>query len=234
MRKMTPHLLNEKELIWSTTVVNNRMNRGRQAFGVNSYEKEIGINIADYIIQHLRPNKTFRWLDACCGEGNALLQVAAYLKENNLQENVSLIGVDLIDFFNEGAEVYDFVRFETQSLVDWTPEGSYDLITCIHGLHYIGDKLCVIKNLINALSEEGMFFASLDIKNIEIAGIEEKNLVKQLFQPQNITLNKKKNLLLAKGGQKIQLSPTYLGAKDNIGPNYTGQPAVLSIYRNFS
>lgn len=79
-----------------------------------------------------------------------------------------------------------------------------------------------------------MFFAILDIKNIEIEGIEEKSLVKQLFQPQNITFSKKKNLLIAKGGRIIQLSPTYLGAKDNVGTNYTEQPAVLSIYRNFS
>lgn len=132
---MIPHLLNEKELIWSTTVVNNRMNRARQAFGVNSYEKEIGINIADHITQHIRPDKKFRWLDACCGEGNALLQVAAHLKENNLHEKVELTGIDLINFFSKGADTYNFVTFETHSLVDWVPEASYNLITCIHGLH---------------------------------------------------------------------------------------------------
>ncbi|SHN00491.1 hypothetical protein SAMN05216311_104290 [Chitinophaga sp. CF418] len=69
-------LLRENELIWSPVVANNRMNRKRTASGVNSYEKELNFNPGIYIDKRLEEQGYAKWLDLCCGEGNALLQYA--------------------------------------------------------------------------------------------------------------------------------------------------------------
>lgn len=67
-------LLTENELIWSDVVANNRMNRKRSASGVNSYEKDLKFKPEKYLNDWLKQQGHVKWLDLCCGEGNALLQ----------------------------------------------------------------------------------------------------------------------------------------------------------------
>ena len=39
------------------------------------------------------------------------------------------------------------------SLATWRPERAYDLITCVHGLHYIGDKLGLVARAASWLAD---------------------------------------------------------------------------------
>jgi SAM-dependent methyltransferase len=215
-------LLTEQELIWSPIVANNRMNRKRVATGVNSYEKELYFNPAEYLNALLATQGAVKWLDLCCGEGNALIQ---YAKELKTQEGVTLKGIDLVDQFREIPADVHCLQFEVRSLVDWEPDDRYDLITCVHGIHYIGDKLKVIAGVLHALQPQGVFIGHLDLHNI--SGVDAK----QLFAQHNVDYNGRRKLLKCIGPRNIRLQLTYAGADDQTGPNYTGQEAVTSYYR---
>lgn len=45
----------------------------------------------------------------------------------------------------------------------------FDLITCVHGLHYIGDKLAVLTRIASWLTDDGQFSADLDLDSIRLA-----------------------------------------------------------------
>ncbi|WP_343668403.1 methyltransferase domain-containing protein [Chitinophaga sp.] len=215
-------LLTEAELIWSPIVANNRMNRKRVANGVNSYEKELFFNPSKYLDDCLAQRGEVKWLDLCCGEGNALIQYARGLAQ---QAGVQLKGIDLVDLFQEIPAFIGCLEFEVRSLVNWVPSEKYDLITCVHGIHYIGDKLKVLVKAIAALQPWGLFMANLDLNNIQ--GVD----VKKLFALCGIEYNKRRKLLTCTGPRHIDITWTYVGADDQTGPNYTGQEAVTSFYR---
>lgn len=215
-------LLKEAELIWSPIVANNRMNRKRVANGVNSYEKELFFNPTKYLNDRLAQNGEVKWLDLCCGEGNALIEYAKGLVS---QKGVTLKGIDLVDQFRKIPVHVECAEFEIRSLVDWVSSESYDLITCVHGIHYVGDKLQVLVNAMKALQPQGVFMANIDLYNIE--GVD----VRKLFTMNAIDYNARRKLLTCTGSRNIEINWTYLGADDQSGPNYTGQEAVTSYYR---
>lgn len=82
-------LLSEKELVWSWVVANSKMNRKRNASGVNSYEKELKIQPEVFLEKFIRQFGQVKWLDICCGEGKALIQAAEYLRAKGLQDNAN-------------------------------------------------------------------------------------------------------------------------------------------------
>ena len=43
----------------------------------------------------------------------------------------------------------------------------FDLITCVHGLHYLGDKLRTLTKISSLLAEKSIFFGNLDHRNIK-------------------------------------------------------------------
>src|SRR5262249_45546176 len=137
---MSEDLLDEDALSASSVVANCAMNRERQLSGVNSYSRELSFNPLDWLRARITPGgPTSGWLDLCCGTGLALIQAAHRLRDDGLRDRVRLLGVDLVDAFDrEGAP-----ELVTASVTDWTPPGRFDLITCVHGLHYVGDKLAV-------------------------------------------------------------------------------------------
>ncbi|MDR6341647.1 trans-aconitate methyltransferase [Filimonas zeae] len=137
-------LLTEEQLIWSPIVANNSMNRKRSASGVNSYEHEIGFKPEKYLDSRLERQECVKWLDLCCGEGNALLQYATGALKMGRQARVVLLGIDLVDYFQPLPPAISCLKFQTGSLVNWTSKEQYDLVICVHGLHYIGDKLKVL------------------------------------------------------------------------------------------
>ena len=56
--------LPDEDIRNSPVVANCRMNRKRKLVGINSYEKELGFNIADYLIGKASGStKIVRWLD---------------------------------------------------------------------------------------------------------------------------------------------------------------------------
>lgn len=172
-------LLTENELIWSDVVANNRMNRKRKASGVNSYEKDLKFKPETWLNACLKERGEVKWLDLCCGEGNALLQYASELAEKQLQGQALLRGIDLTDQFQAVPALITCLQLEALSLVDWKADDQYDLVTCVHGLHYIGDKLKVIKEALKAIDLEGIMTANLDLKSIKVEGDQQNQYLKK-------------------------------------------------------
>jgi len=228
---MAVTLLNNKELAWSPIVANNAMNRERIAVGVNSYQKEMGINPIDFLL-HRRHQNNLRWTDLCCGKGNALIQAANQLKEESFTSNLSLVGIDLVDYFSSHYSL-PFLNLQVLNLDIWQPENSSDLITIIHGLHYIGDKIGLIVKSAAALKSNGLFWGNLDLNNIRIEGEKDsKKVLKKYFKDNEIHYNSRTKVLKIEGFQNLQSNFQYLGADTTTGANYTGQEAITSVYRN--
>lgn len=225
---MNTKLLNKEELAWSPIVANNSMNRERQAIGINSYEKDIGLNPLDFLLKNSSQDKV-RWLDLCCGKGNALIQTANILEEKGGSDQYELSGIDLVDFFSDPAHLR--IVFQVQNLERWMPQKEYDLISIVHGLHYVGDKISLVERAISALSPQGLFIANLDLENIKIqAANQPKKLLSSFFKKNKLEYNSRKKIL-SSGKGKIDISGFhYLGADDKAGPNYTGQEVVNSYY----
>ena len=227
---MGPQLLNEKELEWSTVVANNSMNRERVATGINSYEKDINLNPIEFIKE--RKTKSYiEWTDLCCGRGKAIIQVSNHFEGSELANKLFLRGIDLVEYFDE-YKLSENLTLKKMNLDNWLPERKCDLITIVHGLHYIGDKIDLIIKSVSALKKDGLFIGNLDLNNIEIVGHKHsKKIILDYFKKNSIEYNQRTRIVSAKGSNEIEKSFHYLGANDKAGPNYTGQPAVNSIYR---
>lgn len=207
------------------------MNRERKATGVNSYEKDFNFSIPQWLLNKLEEQPQASWLDLCCGKGNALLQTALFFSEKKKQPDVYLKGIDLIDSFENIPQHVSCLQFETCSLADWIPDRRYDLITCCHGLHYLGDKLGIIQQIVNnGLSENGLFIGQLDIANIVINSTDSSIPLKSAFAQNNISYNTRTKMIRVSGNAIIDFPFVYKGADDTAGPNYTGQPVVNSHY----
>lgn len=117
------------------------MNRQRSLTGTNSYAKELGFNPLDFIQERFATDQTVAWLDLCCGAGRALIQAAQICQAGEFAQKVNLIGVDLIPMFDRIPKEFNFLKLEKAALRVWQSRLKFDLISCVHGLHYVGDKL---------------------------------------------------------------------------------------------
>lgn len=227
---MSNKLLSDQELEWTAVVANNRMNRTRVAIGVNSYAQDLGLDPIKFL-QNQAERQRVRWLDLCCGEGNALIQTAKILQEKN--ESFQLIGIDLVGHFSALPEEVDpSVSLIQSSLWAWEAAGQFDLITIVHGLHYLGDKLGILTKYLPHLAPEGLFLAHLDLDNLFLEGVDNSSQhLRNYFQEEGIEYDSRHNLLTVQGPRLLSLPYTYLGADPKAGPNYTGQEAVTSVYQ---
>ena len=223
-------LLSEEKLVWSPTVANWRMNRERNSSRINSYEQELKFKPEEFLLSKIKEHGSASWVDICCGQGKALIQTADYFRKMELQDDIWLEGIDLINdsFFSNIESVP--VNFQSLSVINWMPSQDYDLITCIHGLHYIGDKLKVIEFMLNSLTSTGLFIANLDLNNIVIKPNKNNSFLKALFLKKGLKYDSRKKLLSRTGKIKISFDVNFFGADDNCGPNYTGQDSVTSYY----
>lgn len=225
--------LNLDDLEQSSTVANSLMNRERNVAGTNSYHKDLRFDVLKFITTGLSRKPTMSWLDLCCGTGKALLQSAQKLNEAGLAEKVSLVGVDLVDGFFPKPESFYFLELVPASLSNWQPVHSFDLITCVHGLHYIGDKLDVVSRVVSWLTTDGMFLANLDLNNIKLDQPRSSNrYLASLLTNKRLHYDARRKILTCNGQKDIRFELMFLGADDQAGPNYTGQPAVNSCYRS--
>ncbi|HVE56075.1 MAG TPA: methyltransferase domain-containing protein [Pyrinomonadaceae bacterium] len=229
-------LLNNSRLLGSGVVANNRMNRERACLGSNSYQKDLSFDPIEFLKERLANNKFVSWLDICCGEGRALTETATYFADLERAENTSfnlrIIGIDLAGMFCLLPSGINNLTLLETSIEEYEPEQKFDLITCVHGLHYIGDKLSVIGKAAQFLEKDGIFLANLDLKNLKL--LEEENSTKiftEFFSAKGFIWNKRKHLLCLRGGKIFDSPFIYQGADDKAGPNYTGQPAVDSYYK---
>jgi len=225
-------LLESKTLERSSVVANSAMNRERVCVGGNSYTKELSLNPVDLLRPRLKSQEHVAWLDLCCGTGKALIEASRILSGDVRESNLTIIGIDLVGMFEPYPSELGFLQMQEASVMDWEPDCSFDLITCVHGLHYIGDKLDLIQRAISWLKEDGFFAANLDPTNLKFANgdIVGRRMIREL-KKYGVDYKALKHLIVCEGRRKINLGYQYLGADDKAGPNYTGQAAVDSYYR---
>jgi SAM-dependent methyltransferase len=208
-------LLDDTALERSSVVANNAMNRERRLDGVNSYARELGFHPLDAA--------GAGWLDLCCGSGLALAQAATVLDRRGLAGQVAIVGVDLVDSFCGGTAA----QLHEASIVHWTPGRTFDLITCLHGLHYVGDKLGVLSRAAGWLAPGGRLVADLDLAAVRVP---DGRLLRRQLRAAGFSYDPRRRRIGRVGPGTVDLPYVYLGADDRAGPNYTGQPAVDSYY----
>ncbi|MEU7729312.1 class I SAM-dependent methyltransferase [Streptomyces sp. NPDC040724] len=149
----TPHLLPAHELERTSVVANSTMNRERGLAGVNSYARELGLDPVAHLTAR---SATPSWLDLCSGEGRALREARSRLPAGAVLTGVDLVGPLAPAPAPAGPELL------TASVADWSPYRTYDLITCVHGLHYVGDQLGLLARAASWLAADGLLVAHLD------------------------------------------------------------------------
>ncbi|MFI9811953.1 class I SAM-dependent methyltransferase [Saccharothrix variisporea] len=219
-------LLDDQALERSSVVANCAMNRERGLTGSNGYGRELGIDVVGLITERLaRGAEVFRWLDLCCGTGTALLECARLVDDPRLH----VTGVDLVDFF--AGPPHPRVEFVTTSVGSFTPERCFDLVTCVHGLHYVGDKLDVLARAASWLAADGLLVANLDLAAVvSEQGRPWRRRLAGVLRSAGFDYDARRRRITCTGRRQVRLPFEYLGADDQAGPNYTGQPAVNSYY----
>jgi len=224
-------LLTDDQLERSAVVANCRMNRERVLVGTNGYDKELGFDPLVFLRGRAASGRRTAWLDLCCGTGRALIEAAEIADEEGLGSRISIVGVDLVGMLLTPGPGVEGLRLVEASLRTWRPEGQFDLITCVHGLHYVGDKLGLIARAASWLVEDGLFVANLALENVKVADVPEpgRKLVAG-FRHAGLEFDRRRRLVACRGRAELELPCRYLGADDRAGPNYTRQPAVDSHY----
>jgi SAM-dependent methyltransferase len=222
-------LLNRKNLLSSGVVANNRMNRERRLAGSNSYRKDLFFDATDFLRKRLTNSEPAAWLDIGCGSGRALIEAARVLED--FSGNWQITGIDLAGMFYEYPAALSNLKLIETAVEDFDPPRQFDLITSVHGLHYIGDKLAIIRKAARWLKADGFFAANLELQNLKLAGKRNSARAFSAFlRKAGFTVDSRKHLISLPGKRDFDLPFTYLGADDKTGPNYTGQPVVDSYY----
>ena len=229
------NLLSDDELEASAIVANCRMNRQRQLLGGNGYDKELGVNPIEFL-QELATESIapIRWLDLCCGTGRALIEMAEHCQGSEFEDRIEIVGIDLVDYFFPVPTSIKSLELKTASLSRWAPASSakFDLITCVHGLHYIGDKLGLLERICGWLKPAGTFIGQLDLDNVrDQSGQKVAKILLQTFRKNEFDFCPRRRRLRSDGAKETSFEAEYLGGDDTAGPNFTGQPAVNSYYR---
>lgn len=224
-------LLTDEELEWSDVAANCRMNREREITGTNSYTADLKLNPLEFLQERISAGQTVRWLDLCCGSGRALIQAHDYFQQQGLESQIQILGVDLVNLFLPAPDSGDSFRLQTASLHDWTTEERFDLITCVHGLHYVGDKLSLLARAAGWLTPEGLFLAHLDLENLQaVEGTWSAAAKREFLRRRFFKYHMRTHLVSCEGQHAVTFPCRYAGASDQAGPNFTGQPAVNSFY----
>jgi len=224
-------LLDIAALEKSEIVANACMNRRRNLAGANSYEKELGFSPLDFLKKRLEKQPEAAWLDLCCGSGRALMQAAEICRTAGLDRRLTLVGVDLVPMFDPVPPGLS-VGLVAASLESWETEERFDLVTCIHGLHYIGDKLGLVQRAAAWLKDDGQLMLHLDYRNLRISGrASSAAQIGKDLRRAGFRYVPGRHLLIRSAPTPRHLLPyRYVGADDRAGPNYTGQAAVDSYY----
>jgi SAM-dependent methyltransferase len=224
-------LLSEHELEASAVVANSLMNRDRGVVGTNSYTKELRFDPMEFLDHRLRTRGTAAWLDLCCGSGKALIEAAERFAEVEHGRRLSLVGVDLIGMFNPVPVGAMHPQLLAGSVHRFEPQHSFDLVTCVHGLHYVGDKLQLIAKAVSWLKDDGRFAANVDFASVrDASGKSLATLITKQLRDVGMKYDLRTKVLSADGRGTVPLPFRFLGADDTAGPNYTGAAAVSSYY----
>jgi SAM-dependent methyltransferase len=222
-------LLSDADLEGSAVVANCAMNRERRLAGVNSYARELGFNPMD-VLAGLTADSG--WLDLCCGSGRALVDAAGQLHAMIPSRRATIVGVDLVDAFARPDTPPPGLELICGSVLTYEPGRAFDLITCVHGLHYVGDKLAVLARAASWLGPAGRLIADLDLTSIRRPdGRPAGRSLTAWLRAAGFSYDSRRHQVTRIGPGRVRPPYAYLGADDRAGPNYTGQPAVCSYYR---
>lgn len=218
--------LSQAELLASDVVANATMNRGRGLTGVNSYARELRFDAATFLQERVSAQGRALWYDACCGEGRALAEAGEQFTATDWGRRIRIVGMDLIgDFVSTGENV----RLLAGDVLTGTLDGQADLITCVHGLHYLGDKLGFLERAYAQLALGGILRAHLDTVNLRLP-YSWTQTVRRL-QAQGIRMTWKNHRLhLERTNAPLGFRLTYQGATLSAEANYTGITVVDSWY----
>jgi SAM-dependent methyltransferase len=216
----------------SHIVANCRMNRQR---GLASYAAELRFDPRQILTASLAKSPDVAWLDLCCGSGAALAEAAEFYLSAGLQRRVVICGIDLVGMFAPQTRDYSNLTLLKDSVHRWKAPHQFDLITCVHGLHYVGDKLGLIARALSWLTPNGLFAAHLDLANLKLVdrGSFAGALGRQ-FKALDLRYHRRFHLLTCQGQREVQFAYEYQGADDLAGTNFTGQEAVDSYYRRLA
>ncbi|MES2465507.1 MAG: class I SAM-dependent methyltransferase [Armatimonadota bacterium] len=228
----------------SDIVVNAAMNRGRGFSGVNSYTRDLRqFDIAAFLRERLQtyPSQTIRWLDVCCGEGRALTEAAQIWAGTDWGKQIEIIGLDLWDDLpvSQASSDGPSLRFVAADAAFWSPNTSFDLITCVHGLHYLPDKLGFLERAYSWLAPNGgVLLAHLDKANVLQQDNKTANLwpiLHRRARQQGIALRLTNHLLrmerTAEGPDNLSFGVTFVDRTVSPRPNFSGMTVIDSWYR---
>jgi SAM-dependent methyltransferase len=219
--------LSASDLVKSDIVVNGLMNRDRGFLGVNSYSRELKMDLDSWLRGRAAVGTAITWYDACCGRGRALTEAASILDEYQPERWV-LQGSDLLDdFVDHGADV----RLTAADAVTFRTDAKFDLITCVHGIDYLGDKLGFLQNAYQLLAPGGVLCATMDLSNVML---NDRPVIgfSALLNWQGVKLKFRDYLLrIERNDVPLTFKGSYAGATPSSTPNYTGNQVIDSWYR---
>lgn len=224
-------LLRADELLSSAVVANSTMNRGRGLSGVNSYERDLRFAILPFLAARVQEQGSALWYDACCGQGRALGEAGRQLAGAEWGSGVQIIGADLVEMFTP--EPTPGVSLIAADVASFRPDRPADLITCVHGLHYLGDKLGFLETVSDILAPGGLFLGHLDPNNVRLAGSGIsvwRQAVRQAGK-NGVPVDLKSHILrFAWADVPLRFGMSYQGASVSEAPNYTGITVIDSWY----
>ncbi len=222
-------MLTDAQVLASEIVANATMNRGRGFGGVNSYTRELRFDIPAFLETRVRKHGTAAWYDACCGEGNALAEASRQFASADWGRHVQIIGVDLVGTFSPVET--NGLRLIAEDVGQFTFEVPIDLVTCVHGLHYLGDKLGFLAHAYAMLRPGGIFLGHLDPANLRLPTSTPWSRLLRQLRAQGVDITLKNHILrLAYSNTPLDFGLTYQGATISEQPNYTGITVMDSWY----
>lgn len=223
-------LKTDVELESSAVVANCAMNRERGLAGANSYHRALGLDPCDLLRSRLAARGQAAWVDLCSGEANALIEAAGSFAADGVG-GVSITGVDLVGRLGAAGTLPVGLELIVASVTAWRSAGTVDLVTCVHGLHYVGDKLTLMSRAGQWLVEGGLFVADFDPATVRYAdGRSAAQRVTRLLREAGAEYDSRRHRVRWCGPVSLDFGAGYLGSDDEAGPGYTGQPAVASYY----
>lgn len=227
---MAEPMLDAVELLASPLVANATMNRGRGLSGVNSYERDLRFAPLPFLAARAEARGEALWYDACCGQGRALADAGGQIDAAGWGSKVRLVGADLAGMFV--SPLPPQVQFVQADALAFQPDAPADLITCVYGLHYLGDKLALLQNAYALLAPGGLFLGSLDAVNIRGPGGAPifARLARRARQG-GVRLEPKGQVLrLERTDAALDFGAAYRGAAASARPHASGITVIDSWY----
>ncbi len=224
-------LLRADELLSSTVVANSTMNRGRGLSGVNSYERDLRFAILPFLAARVQERGSALWYDACCGQGRALMEAGRQLAAMDWGGCVQIVGADLVGMF--APERAQSVSLMAADVAAFRPDRPADLVTCVHGLHYLGDKLGFLESAHAMLAPDGLFLGHLDPNNVRLAdsGASAWRLAARQARINGVSADLKSYILRFERAEAVlRFGMSYQGASVSETQNYTGITVIDSWY----